>query len=259
MSIPSNVKSILDRIIDNEGGFQDDPGDSGNYAGSQLLGTNYGVTPNALAAFKNVSVDEITLDDIKNLTKEDAMELYAQDYYYRPGYDKIENEELQKNVVDMAVNAGAPQATKLLQGIVGADVDGILGSNTLQAINDSGVNTNDYSTERKRFYLDITMSDPSKLPYLLGWVNRANKYIVRDYTEQGVIPLDIIAQVDEDVKKPVAALPKEQLAKNTAKAVADTYQPLEFNQDLFMDPDLVAEYVDPDRDEGTINQTPLIS
>jgi regulatory protein YycH of two-component signal transduction system YycFG len=93
----------------------------------------------------------------------------------------------------------------------------------------------------------------------MGWVNRANKYIVRDYPEQGVIPLDIIAQVDEEVKKPVAALPKEQLAQNTAKAVADTYQPLEFNQDLFMDPELVAEYVDPDRYEGTINETPLIS
>lgn len=259
MSIPSNVKRILDKIIANEGGFQDDPGDSGNYAGSRLLGTNYGITPNALASFRGVSVDEITLDDIKNLTEEDAMEIYAQDYYYRPGYDKIENDDLQENVVDMAVNAGAPQATKLLQRIVGADVDGILGPNTLQAINDSGVNTNDYSTERKRFYLDITVSDPSKLPYLMGWVNRANKYIVRDYPEQGVIPLDIIAQVDEEVKKPVAALPKEQLAENTAKAVADTYQPLEFNQDLFMDPALVAEYVDPDRYEGTINQTPLIS
>jgi lysozyme family protein len=236
----------LDQIIANEGGFQDDPRDTGNYAGDRLLGTNYGITPNALASFRGVSVDEVTREDIENLTKEDAMEIYAQDYYYRPGYDKIQNDDLKANVVDMAVNAGAPQATRLLQRIIGTDVDGILGPMTLQAINDSGVNTNDYSTERKRFYLDITMSDPTKLAYLPGWVNRANKYIVRDYPEPGVIPLDIIAQVDEEVKKPVAALPKKEVASTQAKAVADQVVPLEFNQDLFIDPALVASYQDPD-------------
>jgi len=245
MSIPSNVKRILDKIVANEGGFQNDPDDTGNYANGVLVGTNWGITPQALASFRGVPVEQITEEDIKSLTEDDAREIYAQDYYYRPGYDKIENDYLQENVVDMAVNAGAPQATKLLQRITGATPDGILGPQTLQAINDSGVNTNDYSTERKRYYLDITMRDPAKAKYLLGWVNRANKYIVRDYPEEGVIPLDIAQQVDEEIKKPLAALPKEQVAQTTAKAVADEYQPLEFNQDLFMDPELVAEYRDP--------------
>ena len=259
MSIPSNVQRILERIVSNEGGFQNDPDDTGNYAGSALIGTNWGITPQALASYRGVPVESITEDDIKGLTEDDAIEIYAQDYYYRPGYDKITNDDLQENVVDMAVNAGAPQATKLLQRIVGSEVDGILGPNTLQAINDSKINTNDYSTERKRFYYDITMSDPSKLKYLLGWVNRANKYIVRDYPEEGLIPLDIAQQVDEEIKKPLAALPKEQVAKTSAKAVADEYIPLEFNQDLFIDPELVAEYRDPDSYVGTINQRALLS
>jgi lysozyme family protein len=259
MSIPSNVQSILDKIIANEGGFQDDPNDSGNYAGSVLIGTNYGITPNALAAFRGIPVEQVTVDDIKNLTPDDAMEIYAQDYYYKPGYDKITNKELQANIVDMAVNAGAPQATKLLQRIVGSEIDGIMGPNTLAAINSSNINTNDYVTERKRFYLDLVMNDPAKLVYLPGWVNRANKYKVSDYPEGGVIPLDIVAQVDEEVKKPAALLPKDKIAKNTAKAVADTYQPLAFNQDMFIDPMLVDEYIDPDAFPGTINQKPLIS
>jgi lysozyme family protein len=246
MKMPKNVSRILEKIIANEGGFQNDPRDTGNYAGSRLVGTNYGITPNALAAFRGVDVEEITEDDIRNLSKEDALEIYAQDYYYKPGYDKIEGDDLRANIVDMAVNAGAPQATKLLQRIVGADVDGILGPQTLQAINDSGVTTNDYSTERKRYYLDITLSDPTKLPFLMGWVNRANKYIVRDYPEGGVIPLDIVTEVDEQIKKPLAALPKQEVAQTQAKAVADEVVPLEFNQDMFMDPALVAEYQDPD-------------
>ena len=220
MSIPSNVKSILERIVANEGGFQNDPDDTGNYAGPNLVGTNYGITPQALATFKQVPVEEITEDDIKGLSKEDAIEIYAQDYYYRPGYDKIENDDLKENVVDMAVNAGAPQATKLLQRIVGADVDGILGPQTLQAINDSGIGTNDYVAERKRFYLDIAISDPAKLKFLPGWVARANKYTVSDYPEGGLIPFDVMAELDEEIKKPVAALPKEQVAKTTAKAVS---------------------------------------
>lgn len=259
MSIPTEVKRILDKIIANEGGFQDDPRDTGNYAGDRLVGTNYGITPQALAVYKGVPVSEITVEDIKGLTEDDAREIYAQDYYYKPGYDQIESDYLRENVVDMAVNAGAPQATKLLQRIAGAEPDGILGPNTLQALNESGVGTNDYSAERKRFYLDLTLNDPSKIPYLLGWVNRANKYIVRDYPEGGVIPFETMAEIDEEVKKPVAALPKEEVAETTAKAVADQYIPLEFNQDLFQDPALVAEYIDPDRFEGTINTQPLVS
>jgi len=259
MSIPSNVQRILERIVANEGGFQNDPDDTGNYAGSALVGTNWGITPQALASYRGVSVEDISVDDIKNLTEKDAMEIYAQDYYYRPGYDKIENDYLQENVVDMAVNAGAPQATKLLQRIVGADDDGILGPQTLQAINDSKINTNDYSTARKRFYYDITLNDPGKLKYLVGWINRANKYIVRDYPEEGMIPMEVAQQVDEEIKKPLAALPEEQVAQTTAKAVADEYVPLEFNQDLFIDPELVAEYRDPDSYVGTINQNPLFS
>jgi len=247
MKIPQNVKRILQGIINNEGGFQADPDDTGNYAGSRLVGTNYGITPGALAAYKGIHVSEISQADIKGLTEEDAMEIYAQDYYYKPGYDKIQNDYLQENVVDMAVNAGAPRATRLLQSLAGVDEDGVLGPQTLQAVNDSSINTNDYSTERKRYYLDLVVNDPVKSKYLLGWVNRANKYIVRDYPEEGVIPLDIVAQVDTEVGKSSAALPEASEISARAEptlAPEEEVASLQFNPDMFTSGPIVEEYAD---------------
>ena len=247
MKIPQNVKRILQGIINNEGGFQADPDDTGNYAGSRLVGTNYGITPGALAAYKGVDVSEISQSDIKGLTEENAMEIYAQDYYYKPGYDKIKNDYLQENVVDMAVNAGAPRATRLLQSLAGVDEDGILGPQTLQAVNDSSINTNDYSTERKRYYLDLVVNDPVKSKYLLGWVNRANKYIVRDYPEGGVIPLDVMAQVDNEVGKSSTALPEtSEISARAEPTLAPEKEiaSLDFNPDMFTSGPVVEEYTD---------------
>ena len=247
MKIPQNVKRILQGIINNEGGFQADPDDTGNYAGSRLVGTNYGITPGALAAYKGVDVSEISQSDIKGLTEQEAMEIYAQDYYYKPGYDKIQNDYLQENVVDMAVNAGAPRATRLLQSLAGVDEDGILGPQTLQAVNDSSINTNDYSTERKRYYLDLVVNDPVKSKYLLGWVNRANKYIVRDYPEEGVIPLDVMAQVDTEVGKSSTALPEASEISARAEptlAPEEEVASLQFNADMFTSGPVVEEYAD---------------
>ena len=260
MSIPSNVERILKKIIANEGGFQNDPDDTGNYAGDELVGTNWGITPQALATFRGVPVEDITMDDMMNLTENEAMDIYAQDYFYKPGYDKIENDYLQENVVDMAVNAGAPRVTKLLQRLAGATEDGVLGPNTLKAVNEKNVNTNDYSTARKQYYLDIVLDDPVKAKYLLGWTNRANKYIVRDYPEEGVIPLDIMAQVDEEVKKPVAALPESSETMARAVQTPQTFASLEYNPDMFYGlGETVDPYQDPDMYVGTINEKALFS
>lgn len=244
--IPRNVRNILQGIINNEGGFQADPDDTGNYVGTRLVGTNYGITPGALAAFRGIDVSEISQADIKNLTEQDAMEIYLQDYYYKPGYDKIENDYLQENVVDMAVNAGAPRATKLLQRLAGSTEDGILGPQTLKDINEAKVNTNDYSTERKRYYLDLVANDPVKGKYLLGWVNRANKYIVRDYPEEGVIPLDIMAQVDDQVGKSSTVLPEasEISARAEPTQAPEEVGTLAFDPSMFTTGPIVEEFAD---------------
>jgi len=245
MTIPNSVRNIIQGILNNEGGFQNDPDDTGNYADGVLVGTNLGITPTALAAFRGVDVSEITEEDIRGLTEEEATEIYAQDYYYAPGFDKIDNDYLRENVVDMAVNAGPAQATKLLQRLAGVSADGILGPMTTEAVNNAGINTNDYSTERKRFYLDLVLNDPIKVKYLPGWAFRADKYKTQD--GEGVIPLAAQAEVDEEIKKPVAALPEDMVAQVPAKAVADQVSSFDnellgFNEEFFIDPMLVPEY-----------------
>lgn len=245
MKIPSSVQNIIQGILNNEGGFQNDPDDTGNYANGVLVGTNLGITPTALAAYRGVDVGSITEEDIRNLTEEEAIDIYAQDYYYGPGFDKIDNDYLRENVVDMAVNAGPSRATKLLQRLAGVTEDGVLGPMTTQAVNDAGISTNDYSTQRKRFYLDLVLNDPIKVKYLPGWAFRADKYKTSD--GEGVIPLSAQVEVDDDIKKPLAVLPEDMVAQVPAKAVADQIgtfdnELLGFNEEFFIDPMIVPEY-----------------
>ena len=67
-----------------EGGFQDNPEDSGNWTGGRkgtgtLKGTNFGISA---ASYPNL--------DIRNLTPQDAEDIYRRDYWQRSGAYQLE-------------------------------------------------------------------------------------------------------------------------------------------------------------------------
>lgn len=105
----------FDFAIDVEGGYINDPQDSGGE-------TKYGIS-------KHAYPDE----DIPNLTVERAKQLYRADYW-----DKIGGDVLPVPVAlvlfDFAINSGASQAVKTLQRILNTNADGVFGSLTLYAV-----------------------------------------------------------------------------------------------------------------------------
>lgn len=169
------LDGALDTVLESEGGFQNDKEDTGNYRpDGTLIGTNKGITPKALAAYKGVDADTITVEDIKSVDDETARAIYKQDYYEGPGINKLPA-YLRESVMDMYINAG-PNAIKILQRKVGAKADGILGPATLQAIADSDLTKEDYADARIEYYTSIAKSNPKNKKYLKGWIARANKY-----------------------------------------------------------------------------------
>ena len=112
----SAFDTIIDMVLVHEGGYVDHPSDPGGE-------TKYGISKRAYPDL-----------DIKNLTKEDAKELYRKDYW-----DRIKGDELPPAVacvvVDYAVNSGVSRASKALQGACGiAKGDGIIGPHSLNAV-----------------------------------------------------------------------------------------------------------------------------
>ena len=121
------VAGWLERILGHEGGLSmwpDDPGNwtSGKVGEGERKGTKWGIAANTYPHL-----------DIKNLTKEQAADIYIKDYLA-----KLEPESMQDGVVfqllDFAINSGVDRAVVCLQRAVGAVEDGRMGPATVAAV-----------------------------------------------------------------------------------------------------------------------------
>jgi lysozyme family protein len=167
------VKEMLDTVIKHEGGYQDDAEDHGNFYKGQNLGTNYGITPKALAAFRG---EDVTKDDMYTLTEEEARAVYRKEYV-APILRMNPPKEVVPHMVDMAINHGPRNAVKILQKAVGATPDGAYGPGTKKAIQ---AYKGDLSTglveSRKGFYEGVIQNRPHMEKYRNGWMNRAESW-----------------------------------------------------------------------------------
>jgi len=152
-----NFDEIIKKVLEHEGGYVNDPKDLGGE-------TKYGIT-------KRFYPDV----DIKNLTIEQATEIYKKDYW-----DKNKVESLPQNLwhiyFDMCVNMGKRTAVKVLQRAAvnkGRDieVDGGLGPMTIGAL--KGVELDRVRAFRVKYYVDLITARPEQEKFYLGWFRRA--------------------------------------------------------------------------------------
>ncbi|WP_345894750.1 glycoside hydrolase family 108 protein [Natroniella sulfidigena] len=150
-----------------EGGYSNDPIDRGGK-------TKYGITEETArkAGYKG---------PIKELTLEEAKEIYHQHYWANHHYDKIEKQEIAIKLFDQAVNLGPPTANRILQrayNILNQDtitVDGIVGPQTLAAVNqyphpdDLHHLLNVLQAKR---YIEIVENNESQKRFIRGWLKR---------------------------------------------------------------------------------------
>jgi len=154
-----NFNEIIEKVLEHEGGYVNDPTDLGGE-------TKYGIT-------KRFYPDV----DIKNLTTEQAKEIYKKDYW-----DKNKVESLPQNLwhiyFDMCVNMGKRTAVKVLQRAANnrgkdLEVDGGLGPKTIEALN--GVELDRVRAFRVKYYVDLITAKPEQEKFFLGWFRRATE------------------------------------------------------------------------------------
>ena len=150
---------IIEQVLEHEGGYVNDPKDLGGE-------TKYGIT-------KRFYPDI----DIKNLTIEQATEIYKKDYW-----DKNKVESLPQNLwhiyFDMCVNMGKRTAVKVLQRAANnkgrnIEVDGGLGPMTIGAL--KGVELDRVRAFRVKYYVDLITARPEQEKFYLGWFRRATE------------------------------------------------------------------------------------
>ncbi len=123
----------FERVFENEGGFQKDAGDRGNWTGGQigvgeLKGTKFGISA--------MTYPDL---DIENMTLEDAKAIYSEEWW-RPLRMDLLPTVIQYQMFDAAINHGMRTATRILQRAAGAKADGIMGPKTRLAISNTDYN-----------------------------------------------------------------------------------------------------------------------
>ena len=147
---------IIEITLEHEGGYVHDPNDLGGE-------TNYGI---AKRFYPDV--------DIKNLTKDQAKDIYKKDYWNKNKVDEIPD-DLKHIYFDMCVNQGKGTAVKILQRATnakgaGLKVDGGLGPKTIGALD--GVELDRVRAYRIKYYADLVTRKPDLEKFYFGWFRR---------------------------------------------------------------------------------------
>ena len=168
-------EKALKRILKHEGGYVNDPLDSGGM-------TNLGVTKRVWEEFVGHPVSEA---DMRALTPEIIAPMYKMKYW-NSSYCEVLPKGLDYVVFDFAVNAGTGRSVKTLQQAIGCVADGVIGPKTMAAINDAEPKDliAKFSDARADFYQGIVARKPDQARFIKGWLNRvedARKLALEEY------------------------------------------------------------------------------
>jgi lysozyme family protein len=151
-----------------EGGYSNNKNDNGGC-------TMKGVT---ISTYRKYFGESKTCSDLKKITDEEWLFIFHKGYWNPCMGDDIKDQSVANILVDWAWMSGVKTAVKKIQTLLGITVDGIVGKQTINAINlANGYHLfNDIYNERKKFYYNLVEKNPKQEIFLKGWLNRLNDF-----------------------------------------------------------------------------------
>lgn len=180
----SSFSYAIPHIIRWEGGYINHPADPGGE-------TNYGITKKRYPDL-----------DIKNLTQNEAKEIYKRDFWNKGQAYKINSPDTATHYLDLIVNHGRFGGARIVQRALNniglkTSIDGVIGPNTLALINKA--NQKRLNTEmgkvRIKFYDSLIQKKPEMKVFDKGWKKRANYYIEKFGGSVGMLGTAMIASL----------------------------------------------------------------
>lgn len=154
MTYPKRFLDLMNFMFGHEGTeFTNDPTDLG---GPTKMGVSIDAVKDYYRTRPQLGVNwqNITANDVRNLTQDQAMKIYYEDYYLRSGADKYKDIRDSYLLFDTAVQNGAYTAQ--------------------QWYKNNGNNFYDVLDGRRKFYDNRILQNPSQIKYIEGWKNRLN-------------------------------------------------------------------------------------
>lgn len=167
----ANFPIAVSLVLKHEGGFVNHTSDPGG-------ATNRGITYGLFKKYAGLLQLPKTVDALSSLTEEQAKYIYQHEFWDKMKGSFFKDQQVANIVFDGYVNMGI-KAVKLLQKEVGAWVDGVMGNESLQAVNGANprVLFNGYKDARIKFYLDLIARKPELAVFKKGWLNRINSFV----------------------------------------------------------------------------------
>ena len=166
-----NFDYAFKKTIGHEGGYQNDPKDRGNWTTGEIgkgqnKGTKFGISA--------MSYPKL---DIRNLTLDQAKEIYKQDYWIKSKAPEFPT-GVDFMAFDIAVNHGVGRAVRMIQEAAGVKADGIFGPKTNMAVRgqDRRELLANIATVRDKFFADLNNPRFEK-----GWLRRSNLVLLDAY------------------------------------------------------------------------------
>lgn len=166
----ANFEIYAPVLLQHEGGYVYHPMDQGGP-------TCKGVT---LETFRRYCGESRTTEELKNISYGTWKKIMKDGYWDRCKCDNINSQSVAEIFADWCVNSGAI-AIRKVQFLLSLQQDGIVGSKTLKAINESNPEDlfNRIKAARTQFYIDIVKRNPSQKVFMNGWTNRINSFVYK--------------------------------------------------------------------------------
>nr|UVX38207.1 MAG: glycosyl hydrolase [Bacteriophage sp.] len=165
----ANSSKLAPFILQWEGGFVNDPDDLGG-------ATNKGITIGAFTEYKKRKGQKApTVEDLKNISDTEWHDVFKSLYWDRWKADEIKNQSVANILVDWVWASGS-HGIKRPQRLLGVKADGIVGKQTIAAINamDAATLFKMIKDDRAKFIDEICKARPKNEKYRKGWMNRIN-------------------------------------------------------------------------------------
>lgn len=168
----ADINLSMPYLLVNEGGYSEPPMDD--------QPTKWGIIAADIAKHRGVPIESVTVDDIKNLQMPEATAIYKTQYWDVLSLDLVTSQNIATCIFDTGVNRGVTIGAKYAQKIANVYPDGIIGPQSIYAINKWGLPNFIGAYEQMVWagYQEILAAKPQDEKYRHDWEGRARRLLI---------------------------------------------------------------------------------
>lgn len=172
----ADFNNAFEAMLTHEGGYGNDPDDPGGetYKGVARKINSKWLGWHIIDLLKKQANFPANLEANSDLQQE-VESFYEVQFWNRISGSLISEQAVANSIFDFAVNAGVVTSAILAQMVSGTKADGVIGPNSVEAINkvDSDHFLSAFTVAKIARYITIVKKRPSSKKYFYGWVLRA--------------------------------------------------------------------------------------